>query len=73
MFHRQRLWLLPPDIQLEVETLLSDLRGEGLVPSRHADEAVAEALDARGFSHDRPPSLLRLRRFVGGSRTDGSR
>jgi hypothetical protein len=41
------LWLLPPDIQLEVETLLSDLRGEGPVPSRHADEAVTEALDAR--------------------------
>jgi hypothetical protein len=67
MFHRQRLWLLPPDIQLEVETLLSELRGERAVPSRRVDEAAAVA---HGSGHDRPPSLVRLRRFVGGSQTD---
>jgi hypothetical protein len=69
MFNRQRLRRLPPDIQLEVETLLSDLRGERSLPS--------EALDASGSSrHERDadlPGFLRLRRFVGGSRTDQSR
>jgi hypothetical protein len=70
MFHRQRLWLLPPDIQLEVETLLSELRGKGAVPSSRADDAAAAA---HGSGHDRSPSLLQLRRFAGGSQTDESR
>jgi len=76
MFDRRRLRRLPPDIQLEVETLIADLRGERSVPLRPADEAVNKALDARGSSrHTRHAGLpvLRLRRFVGGPRTDDSR
>jgi hypothetical protein len=69
MFNRQQLRRLPPDIQLEVETLLSDLRGERPLPS--------EARDASGLSrHERDAELtglFRLRRFMGGSRTDKSR
>jgi hypothetical protein len=48
MFNRQRLRRLPLDIQLEVETLISDLRGEGPLPSRRADEAAAKAVDVSG-------------------------
>jgi hypothetical protein len=48
MFNRQRLRLLPLDIQLEVETLIADLRGEGPLPLRRADEAVANSGDVSG-------------------------
>ena len=49
MFNRQRLRRLPLDIQLEVETLLSDLRGEGRVPLRHGDEADVGAVGVAGL------------------------
>ena len=48
MFDRQRLRRLPLDIQLEVETLLSDLRGEGRVPLRRGDEADVGAVGLDG-------------------------
>ena len=76
MFHSQRLWRLPPDIQLEVETLIADLRGETSLAFRSAGDAVTEAPDVSGSSrHERAADLsrfLRLRRFVGGSRTNQS-
>src|SRR5579871_1091303 len=46
MFDRQRLRGLPLDIQLEVEMLISDLRGEGRVPSRRAGEAAGCVVEA---------------------------
>ncbi len=49
MFNRQRLRRLPLDIQLEVETLLSDLRGEGRVPLRRGDEADVGAVGVSGL------------------------
>jgi len=72
MFHWQRPRRLPLDIQLEVETLISDLRGEKSLPFRRADEAGTETSKARGFRrHERGLSrLLRLCRFVGGYRAD---
>ena len=45
MFHRQGLRRLPLDIQLEVEMLLSDLRGERLLPFRPGDEVLPDSLD----------------------------
>jgi hypothetical protein len=48
MFNRQRLRRLPLDIQLEVETLLSDLRGEGRVPLRRGNEADLDAVGLDG-------------------------
>jgi hypothetical protein len=60
MFHWRRLRRLPPDIQLEVETLISDLRGERSLPLRHADEPVAEAA---GDRRAELPRFARLRRF----------
>jgi hypothetical protein len=36
---------LPPEIQLEVETLIADLRGERWLPFPPADEGLREALD----------------------------
>jgi hypothetical protein len=66
MFNRQGLRRLPPDIQLEVETLLSDLRGEKPLPSEACDASRHEReAEATGF--------LRLRRFIGGSRTGETR
>ena len=49
MFNRQRLRRLPLEIQLEVETLISDLRGEGRVPLRHGDEADVGAVGVAGL------------------------
>ncbi len=48
MFDRQRLRGLPLDIQLEVEMLISDLRGEGRVPSTRAGEAAGGVVEAIG-------------------------
>jgi hypothetical protein len=74
VFHWQRPRQLPLDIKLEVETLVSDLRGEKSLPFQHADEAGSEAFEARGFRrHERGARLsrpLRLCRFVGGHRAD---
>jgi hypothetical protein len=65
MFHWERLRRLPPDIQLEVETLISDLRGETSPPFRHADEAAGRG-DRGSSRHEdggQPPRFHRLRRF----------
>jgi len=74
MSHWRRLRRLPPDIQLEVETLISDLRGARSIPFGHADEAGTEAFEDRGLSrHGRGALLSRfpgLLRFVGGSRAN---
>lgn len=50
MFHWRLARRLPREIELEVEVLLSDLRGEAGVPFRPANEAVAGASRARGTS-----------------------
>ena len=66
MLQRRQLRRLPPDVQLEVEALLSELRGERGLPS-----------DIGGSTRCEPdtyvPTLLRLRRFVAGPQTDESR
>jgi hypothetical protein len=46
MFHWPPVRRLPREIELEVETLLADLRGEA--PIAAAEEAVNEASSARG-------------------------
>jgi hypothetical protein len=58
MFHWRPARRLPRDIELEVEMLLSDIRGEARVPLPPAEEGVGEASWARG------PSLRDLRRFL---------
>ena len=68
MFDRRGLRRLPPDIRLEVETLISDLRGENTPQLPHLGEAAAESQEGGDLSH-----LLRLRRFFGGSGTSESR
>lgn len=71
MFHWRPARRLPPDIQLEVETLLADLRG---APSPGVDEAIRDAPKGRGLGFR---GLIRLlptaglvgprSRFIGGS------
>ena len=65
---------LPPDIQLEVEMLIRDLRGENSPPLRRSAEAGAEAareLSRRehGADFSRFPGL---RRFTGAPRANES-
>jgi hypothetical protein len=45
MFDRRRLRRLPPEIQLEVEALIADLRAQRWLPFPPADEALPDALD----------------------------
>jgi hypothetical protein len=45
MFHRQGLRRLPLDIRLEVEMLLSDLRGERSLSFRPGNEVLRDSLD----------------------------
>ena len=54
MFHWRPVRRLPRDIELEVEELIAELRGETRVPSR---EAVKEPSHARGLG---VRSLLRF-------------
>jgi hypothetical protein len=46
MFDRQRLRGLPLDIQLEVEMLISDLTGQGRVPTPRAGDAKDSVVEA---------------------------
>jgi uncharacterized protein DUF3309 len=70
MFHSRGLRRLPPDIQLEIETLIADLRGEKAPPLR------AEAIEASELVRQNVsaylPRILRLRRSIGGSRVNES-
>ena len=70
MFHSRGLRRLPPDIQLEIETLIADLRGEKAPPPR------AEAIEASELGRQNVsaylPRMLRLRRSIGGSRINES-
>ncbi len=69
MFHSRGLRRLPPDIQLEIETLIADLRGEKAPPPR------AEAIEASGLGRRNVrylPRILRLRRSNSGSRINES-
>jgi hypothetical protein len=66
MLDRRWLRRLPPDIELEVESLLSELRGEKTLPSEALDATGSRSGERDGYV----PPLLRLRRFVGGSHTD---
>jgi hypothetical protein len=71
MFHYRPLRRLPPDIQLEIETLLSDLRGEKAPPLRDASGGCGEAVDVPRSDDRRSGAHLfhmpRLRRLVGGA------
>ncbi len=70
MFHSRGLRRLPPDIQLEIETLIADLTGEKGPPPR------AEAIEARELGRQNVgaylPRILRLRRSISGSRINES-
>lgn len=62
MFHWRPVRRLPRDIELEVETLIAELRGEARVPLPPTEEAVNEASRARSLSVH---SLLRFLPHVG--------
>ena len=49
MFHWRPVRRLPRDIELEVEALIAELRGEARVPFRPAEERVNEASRARSL------------------------
>jgi hypothetical protein len=50
MFYWQRPRRLPPEIQLEVEMLISDLRGGWSVALQHAQQGAGEARATDGLS-----------------------
>jgi hypothetical protein len=76
MFHWQRTRRLPPEIQIEVEMLISDLGGNRSAALRQSREAGGEACGVRGLSRGEPTAYLSrflpdswvvrlLRRFLG--------
>jgi hypothetical protein len=81
MFYWQRPRRLPPEIQLEVEMLISDLRGGWSVARQDAQKGAGEAratdgLSRRAQSTDTPADARFLRprrRLLGGPRNNDRR